>query len=384
MVEPLEGRLMLSGNYTPHAVRAARITSMSFDNRGLITMFTSVPLDTSTLTYKTASVYTAGADTQIGTSDDVRLRVSVGFRKGKLTIVAPVAVNQSYRVRLNAAAIKDTNGRYLDGEFNGDGKWSGNAVAGGNFEAVCTFPTVRPRVQFTTNYGYINVGLYKSVDPTLNNFAYYANKGASANGGWDGTFFHRSEANSGQQGDTRLNVLQGGGFYTNANKQVDSIPTNNHPGIATDAKYQNDQYTLAMANTGQANSNTNQWYFNMTANHAIDGGYTVFGKILDTASINVAKTLWGKPVRDFSGGSPSSPFSQLPVADAAVGVSRSIVIPNDLIVINRIAYLANLAAPLQPFPQAKAPASVPGSSITVPPPTSTFAATTSLQDDLLA
>ena len=107
-IEALENRQMLSAVATPmRPARPAQIASAYFDNRGQATFTVSVALDTSTLSRKTAAFYTAGNDGVFGTVDDARMYTSVSYRKGRLTLSAATAVGQRYRVKLNAAVIKD-------------------------------------------------------------------------------------------------------------------------------------------------------------------------------------------------------------------------------------------------------------------------------------
>ena len=137
--------------------------------------------------------------------------------------------------------------------------------------------STNPVVRFQTNLGDIDVELYADVAPkTVANFFSYTNKGAYAN-----TIIHRSVANF---------VVQGGGFKLNA-QSVDPVPSDapvvNEPNIS------NTRGTIAMAKVeGNPNSATNQWFFNLRDSNADNldfqnGGFTVFGKIVDAAGLAV-------------------------------------------------------------------------------------------------
>jgi cyclophilin family peptidyl-prolyl cis-trans isomerase len=331
VVECLENRLLLT------KVHAAQIASDYLDNRGQAFFTVSVALDSSTLTRKTAAIFTAGTDGILGSADDARVYTAVGYRKGRLTLRADLALDVPYRVKLNAQAIKDVNGRALDGEFNGDLRPSGDGVAGGNYDVI-TQPAAKTRYRFSTVAGYINVGLYtKTARTTVTNFMHYANEGA-----WDVTFFHRSEHRTGSGG---LDVIQGGG-YDVANGIIGSVHT--HPGVGLELGNSNIQGTLAMGRAdNDTSSNINQWFFNTQSNTDLDtlnGGYTVFGAILDKESLNTITAINDFAVRDATAGDINSPFGELPVIDPAAGNTRQIAVPADLVMINRVAQLYDISA----------------------------------------
>lgn len=161
--------------------------------------------------------------------------------------------------------------------------------------------TANPTVRFKTTLGDIDVQLLPNSAPkTVENFLKYMNRKA-----YDNSVFHRSVSGF---------ILQGGGFQA-------TLP--NLPAIAQDApvvneyKESNIRGTLAMAKLGDdPNSATNQWFFNLSNNNAANlnnqnGGFTVFGRIVDTASLAVMDRLAAVPVP-----SPSplaSPFNEIPL-----------------------------------------------------------------------
>jgi cyclophilin family peptidyl-prolyl cis-trans isomerase len=331
VVECLENRILLS------KVHPAHIASDYLDNRGQAFFTVSVALDTSTLSRKTAAIFTAGDDGVLGSADDQRVYTAVGYRKGRLTLRANLALNEPYRVKLNASVIKDVNGRALDGEFKGDLKASGDGVAGGDYDVI-TQKARKTKFRFTTVAGFINVSLYtKNARATSSNFMHYANEGA-----WDATFFHRSEQHTQSGG---LDVIQAGG-YDVANGTIGSVHSN--AGVGLELGNSNVQGTLAMARAdNDTHSNTNQWFFNTKDNTVLDtlnGGYTVFGTVLDSASLKTIAAVNRLAVRDARAGDMSNPFGELPVVDPAAGSTRQIAAPDDLVMISRVAQLYAVVA----------------------------------------
>ena len=74
VVEQLETRQMLSAAAPvaqPMVARPVKVLSAFLDNRGQATLYMSSGLDMSTVSRKTAAIYTAGADNTFGTADDV-------------------------------------------------------------------------------------------------------------------------------------------------------------------------------------------------------------------------------------------------------------------------------------------------------------------------
>jgi cyclophilin family peptidyl-prolyl cis-trans isomerase len=335
-VENLEDRILMK------LAHPTQVINGYFDNRGNVQLNMSVGIDPTTLSRKTAAIWLAGGDGNFGTSDDTRLYTAVGYRKGLITLRAATAVNQRYRVILNASVIKDINGFFLDGEFNGATVPSGNGVQGGNYDIV-TNTAARATARFTTIAGNMNVALNtKFTKITTNNFAHYANLGA-----WDNSFFHRTEPGF---------VVQGGGYFVNGSNQIDAVHSDgdilNEPGIS------NTRGTIAMARavdgnpatTNDQNSANTQWYFNTVNNSSgldsnvpsADGGFTVFGAVADSASLRVMDALASFPRVDAS--SITSAFNHLPVRDPVALQSRQLNPQGDLIIVSRIAMLMDPTA----------------------------------------
>ncbi len=327
-IEPLEDRLLMAA---ASAVRAAYL-----DNRGQAFFLFTVGLDKSTLSRKTASLYKAGTDGQFGTADDVRLYTKVGYTRGRLSLRSDaLAVNEPYRVRLNAAVIKDASGKFLDGEFRAAGN-SGNGRGGGNYDVVGNFGS-KTFARITTVAGYMNLRLYPNHAPiTVNNFKHYANEAA-----WDNHIFHRSVADF---------VIQAGGKTVNGSNQI--VDVHDHGNITNEPALSNVRGTIAMARavdgnpatTNDQNSANNQWYLNVKDNTSLntnDGGFTVFGELLNDGSLEVMDTI-----NKFPTGNAGGDLSEIPVRDLSLPQQDPNGLnPNrDAIFINRIAMLYDVTA----------------------------------------
>jgi cyclophilin family peptidyl-prolyl cis-trans isomerase len=131
--------------------------------------------------------------------------------------------------------------------------------------------------QFRTSLGVIDVELFEQEKPvTVHNFVRHVESGLYTN-----MFFHRWVPGF---------VVQGGGFFTaeraGAAPAIHPVPTfapilNEYGQGPT---LSNTEGTLAMARVGgNTNSATSQWFFNLADNPGldnIDGGFTVFGRVL--------------------------------------------------------------------------------------------------------
>jgi len=150
--------------------------------------------------------------------------------------------------------------------------------------------------QFRTVFGELDVELYDQQKPiTVRNFKRLVQSGAYQN-----TFFHRVQPGF---------VAQGGGYFT-----TQPFSTNNFgppwsylgqvPSFGAISnefnvgpRYSNTNGTIAMAKlSGDPNSATCQWFFNLTNNAANldnqNGGFTVFGHVVrDTGPTNYGGLL---------------------------------------------------------------------------------------------
>ncbi len=154
-----------------------------------------------------------------------------------------------------------------------------------------------PVVRFQTDLGSIDVELLRDAAPkTVDNFLGYVDRGD-----YNNSFLHRSVANF---------IIQGGG-YRFADNNVQTIPQ--QPPVMNEFRVPNTRGTLAMAKLGgDPNSATNQWFFNEADNTANldnqNGGFTVFGRILNDAGLGVMDRLGALPIVN-----AGSPFESLPV-----------------------------------------------------------------------
>ncbi len=172
----------------------------------------------------------------------------------------------------------------------------------------------------------------------LQNFLGYANRGD-----WDNSFFHRSIPGF---------VLQGGGYSVKNNNlsvipQQPAVKNEPHPGAPG-----NVLGTIAMAKlSGQPDSATNQWFFNLGDNRTApndmgldqqNGGFTAFGKVANAKSLAVLQKLASAGVYDASGQFGAT-FTDLPVTDLTGLQNRIKADPNaglqvsDLVGIYRVA-----------------------------------------------
>ncbi|GKT21103.1 peptidylprolyl isomerase [Acidovorax sp. SUPP3334] len=125
-----------------------------------------------------------------------------------------------------------------------------------------------PKVKLSTSMGDIVVQLDPAKAPkTVDNFLSYVKDKH-----YDGTIFHRV-----------INgfMIQGGGFTPDMQQK----PTK--PPIALEANngLKNDNYTIAMARTGNPDSATSQFFINVKDNAMLNAngegnGYAVFGKVV--------------------------------------------------------------------------------------------------------
>lgn len=166
-------------------------------------------------------------------------------------------------------------------------------LAGDFTDANYTNSTVRLKTTVGGTARDVNIELFDSQTPqTVANFFNYANDDR-----YDDTFFHRLVSGF---------VIQGGGFAfdDNANTIVN---------VGTDPAIENEfsvtrsnlRGTVAMAKLGgDPNSATSQFFINLGNNAANldnqNGGFTVFGKLLDTADQTAADALAATTIRDQS------------------------------------------------------------------------------------
>ncbi|WP_196138044.1 peptidylprolyl isomerase [Aliikangiella sp. G2MR2-5] len=181
-------------------------------------------------------------------------------------------------------------------------------------------------VQFETSLGNFEVNLYDEETPqTVANFLDYVNSGA-----YENVIIHRSVPGF---------VIQGGGFKYNSEWPVTAVPADSP--VNNEPVYSNVKGSIAMAKVaGQADSATNQWFFNLidnsTTGAALDiqnSGFTVFGETTNDG-IAILEQIAALPRYDFSG--TISALGELPLQNFDEGQT-----PDDtqLIIIQRISII---------------------------------------------
>jgi peptidyl-prolyl cis-trans isomerase B (cyclophilin B) len=134
-----------------------------------------------------------------------------------------------------------------------------------------------PQVQLhITHYGVVTLELDQEKAPkSVANFLAYVAKGH-----YDNTIFHRVIPGF---------MVQGGGMEPGMNQKTCDEPIENEANNGL----KNNNYTVAMARTGDPHSATSQFFINVsdngflnhTAPSAQGWGYAVFGKVIDGADV---------------------------------------------------------------------------------------------------
>ncbi|RFP16193.1 MULTISPECIES: peptidylprolyl isomerase [unclassified Duganella] len=150
--------------------------------------------------------------------------------------------------------------------------FAGVALSGAALAAAPAAPAANnatPQVEIKTSMGDIVVELnHEKAPKSVDNFLTYVKAGF-----YKGTIFHRVIDGF---------MIQGGGF----DEKLKQKKTNAPVPIESQNGLTNNNYTLAMARTGDPNSATSQFFINVADNEALnypgrDGfGYTVFGKVI--------------------------------------------------------------------------------------------------------
>jgi len=147
--------------------------------------------------------------------------------------------------------------------------FAGVALSGAALAAAPAVNNTTPQVEIKTSMGDIVVELnHEKAPKSVDNFLTYVKAGF-----YKGTIFHRVIDGF---------MIQGGGF----DEKLKQKKTNPPVTIESQNGLTNNNYTLAMARTGDPNSATSQFFINVADNEALnypgrDGfGYTVFGKVI--------------------------------------------------------------------------------------------------------
>jgi len=152
-------------------------------------------------------------------------------------------------------------------------------------------------VRVETVIGDFEINLYDNDTPeTVANFLDYVQ-----NGEYTDSFVHRSVPNF---------VVQGGGFRTDLNAVISTIPTN--PSVVNEPVFSNLRGSISMAKLGNdPNSATSQWFINLADNSgnldAENGGFTVFGEVTGNG-MSVVDSLAALPRFAFQ-----APLNELPL-----------------------------------------------------------------------
>ena len=131
-------------------------------------------------------------------------------------------------------------------------------------------------IKLHTNFGVIGLELNAEKAPeTSKNFIEYVEAGH-----YDNTIFHRVISGF---------MIQGGGFEPGMQQKPTRAPIKNE----ADNGLKNDQYTVAMARTGDPHSATAQFFINVVDNDFLNfkspngngWGYCVFGKVVEGTEV---------------------------------------------------------------------------------------------------
>ncbi len=188
------------------------------------------------------------------------------------------------------------------------------------FGQKVTGPAVR--FQFQPGIGQIDVMLLPESAPlTVANFLNYVNKGSFTN-----SLIHRSVPGF---------IIQGGGYQWVDRTPVEIPPD---PAVRNEYSLSNTRGTLAMAKVdGNPDSATNQWFFNLANNSSNlnnqNGGFTVFGRVINTASNTVMDRIAAQRVVN-----AGSPFDQLPLVNYTGGQIQD----SNVILVRSITSLATI------------------------------------------
>jgi len=179
-------------------------------------------------------------------------------------------------------------------------------------------------VEFQTVMGNFEVNLYDNDTPaTVANFLNYVNNGA-----YTSSVYHRSAPGF---------VVQGGGFTFGMALPLNAISTN--PPVINEPEFSNVRGTIAMAKlSGDPNSATSQWFFNLADNSANldgqNGGFTAFGEVVGNG-MDVIDAIAALPIYDFSAPTDNLPLRNYTANDFANNVAvdgTHLVIVNAVIV----------------------------------------------------
>ncbi|MBI9016415.1 MAG: peptidyl-prolyl cis-trans isomerase [Phycisphaerae bacterium] len=149
--------------------------------------------------------------------------------------------------------------------------------------------TKNPKIELKTSKGIVILELDAENAPVSTaNFVEYVQSGH-----YDGTIFHRVIDNF---------MVQGGGFTKDMTQKKTNKPIQNE----SDNGLKNDCGTVAMARTADLHSATCQFFINVKdndfLNYPSNGGYAVFGKVVEgmdiVEAIKAVKTVFTHGMQD--------------------------------------------------------------------------------------
>ena len=180
-----------------------------------------------------------------------------------------------------------------------------NATSGGLTHTVTPKVATPAYATLVTSAGTIVVELYQVQAPkTVTNFVNLAGSGFYNNLTW-----HRIVKDFViQTGDPKTRNGLGDRSAWGTGGSLQTVPLEIVSSLHNNAGY------LGMARSSDPNSGSSQFYLNLADNHSLDGGYTVFGKVI--SGMDVALTLGNTPVN-----SQSQPIN--PVFLTSVTISSS-------------------------------------------------------------
>ncbi len=164
--------------------------------------------------------------------------------------------------------------------------------------------------KLNTSKGLIEVELYQSMTPiTVTNFVNLAKSSFYSNLVW-----HRISPGFVIQVGDPTTANGGGSNSTWGQHGSTTIQDEIVPSLHNYAGY------LAMANTGAPNSGSSQFFINLVDNSALDGKYTVFGKVI--VGMNVAQAISNVPLYSPVNGICCQPIAPYPFL-VSVTISNS-------------------------------------------------------------
>ncbi len=172
-----------------------------------------------------------------------------------------------------------------------------------------------PVVRFHTNLGNMDVELYQTTAPkTVANFLRYIDRPDYIN-----LWIYRSIPGF---------IFQAGSYRFEPTSPTIPSKIPPFPPVQNEFKVSNTRGTIAMAKLGgDPNSATTDWFFNESDSNAANldnqnGGFTVFGKVVDAASLAVMDKIAAVPVTM----AYNAPFNNLPLIDPAGNITLSNVV----------------------------------------------------------